>query len=126
MKRELAALALLIAMVAGAQRNLRTVDQLTDSIRRELLSSQQAVQGGDYEAAKRHLQQGLRRFTEAAPYTQVFIRHTEIESCMDAFYDYAATLREEASNEAIAACEKLLYHLQCIDEMEHPLPGSVF
>jgi hypothetical protein len=126
MKRELAALALLLLLVVGAWWNVQTVDQLTDSIRRDLLQSQQAVAQGDYPTAERLLQQGLARFVKAAPYTQVFIRHDEIDSCMDAFYDYAATLCEEESPEALAACEKLLYHLQGIDSMEHPLPGSIF
>ena len=126
MKRELAALGLLLALLGGAIWNVHTIDKLTDGIRQDVLRSQQAAARGDYRAAEDHLQRGLQRFQNAAPYTQIFIRHAEIESCMDAFFDCAGALREEEGEAAAAACEKLLYHLRCIDEMEHPLPGSIF
>ena len=126
MKRELAALALLLALMAGAIWNVHTIDALTDGIRQDTLLAQQAAARGDYPTAEQHLRQGMQRFEDAAPYTQIFIRHAEINSCMDAFFDYAATLQAQESEAAMAACEKLLYHLECIDEMEHPKLGSIF
>ena len=126
MKRELAALGLLLLLAVGSTWNIHHIDKLTDGIRREVLLSQQAAARGDYRAAEDHLLRGLQRFQNAAPYTQIFIRHAEINSCMDAFFDCAGALREEEGEAAAAACEKLLYHLRCIDEMEHPLPGSIF
>jgi len=126
MKREFAALGLLLALLGGAIWNVHTIDKLTAGIRAEVLLSQQAAARGDYRAAEDHLRQGLQNFHNAAPYTQIFIRHAEIDNCMDAFFDCAGALRDEEGEAAAAACEKLLYHLQCIAAMEHPLPGSIF
>ena len=126
MKRELAALVLLLVLFWGAMANVQHIDTLTDDIRQDVLLSAQAAARGDYPEAENHLRHGQERFVGAALYTQVFIRHAEIDSCMDAFFDCAAALRSQEGKAAEAACEKLLYHLRCIDEMEHPLPGSIF
>ena len=90
MKRELAALVLLLVLFWGAMANVQHIDTLTDDIRQDVLLSEQAAARGDYLEAEDHLRHGRDRFEDAAPYTQVFIRHAEIDSCMDAFFDCAA------------------------------------
>ena len=49
-----------------------------------------------------------------------------MDSTADAFYDLLELLNEENAAASAAAYDKLLYHLDSNDGMEHPTLGSVF
>lgn len=124
MKRELAAGALLLLLMAGAWWNIRAVDALTGDILAGLDTSQAAEEKGDYLAAQAALDKALNRWLEADSYTHIFIRHGEIDSTADAFYELQAQLLS-GEGDSSAAYDKLRYHLDSIQRMEHPSLGSI-
>ena len=124
MKRELAAGALLLLLMAGAWWNIRAVDTLTGDILAGLDTSQAAEEQGDHLTAQAALAKALNRWLEADSYTHIFIRHAEIDSTADAFYELQAQLLA-GEGDSSAASDKLRYHLDSIQRMEHPSLGSV-
>ena len=124
MKRELAAGALLLLLMAGAWWNIRAVDRLTGELLAGLDASQAADEQGDHLAAQAALDKALNRWLEADSYTHIFIRHAEIDSTADAFYELQAQLLTGEGNSS-AAFDKLRYHLDSIQRMEHPSLGSI-
>ena len=124
MKRELAAGALLLLLMAGAWWNIRAVDRLTGELLAGLDASQAAEEQGDHLAAQAALDKALNRWLEADSYTHIFIRHAEIDSTADAFYELQAQLLA-GEGDSSAAFDKLRYHLDSIQRMEHPSLGSI-
>lgn len=126
MKRELAAAALLLALLGASVANLLYYDALTDRIETDLEFSAAAVRVNDFTTARKAYNQAEQRWLEAKGFTHVFIRHPELDDTSDAFFDLRQLLDEENREACAAAFEKLLYHLNNIDGMEHPSLGSVF
>lgn len=124
MNRELAAGALLAILIAGAWWNIHAVDALTGDILTDLDASQAAAEEGDRPAAEAALDKALKRWLDAGSYTHIFIRHSEIDSTADAFYELQGQLLSEGG-ECRAAYDKLRYHLDSIRQMEHPGFGSI-
>ena len=124
MSRELAAGALLLLLVAGAWWNIHAVDSLTGEIMRDLDASQAAEEQGRQLDAQAALDKALNRWLEADSYTHIFIRHAEIDSTADAFYELQAQLLS-GEGDSSAAFDKLRYHLDSIQRMEHPRLGSI-
>lgn len=125
-KRESAAIFVLTVMVLLSVWNLKKIDSLTDSIIVLLSKSQTSAGNLDSKAAMKSLNEGLELWLRADRYTHIFIRHCEIDSATDAFYELKESLMEDDPVSTRAAYEKLRYHLESIDGMEHPSLGSIF
>ena len=124
MKRELAAGTLLALLIAGAWWNIRAVDRLTGEIMAGLDTAQAAEARGQSEEAREALDEALKRWLEADRYTHIFIRHAEIDSTADAFYELQSLLLS-GEGDSSAAYDRLRYHLESIRQMEHPSLGSI-
>ena len=126
MKREICAGALLLLLALCAWLNIRHIDSLTDSVSTCLDRSEAAAERGDYTAALNALETGLSIWDGAHSYTNIFIRHPELDDTYDTFYELKETLLQQDAAALPAAFQKLQYHLDCIAFMEHLSPGSVF
>lgn len=124
MNRERAAGILLVLLIAGAWWNIRAVDRLTGDILAGLETSQEAEERGDQAGAQAALDTALNRWLEADSYTHIFIRHAEIDATADAFYELQSQLLS-GEGDSSAAYDKLRYHLDSIQRMEHPSFGSI-
>ena len=80
---------------------------------------------GDFDSAKIELDKGLRHWLNADGYTHIFLRHPEIDSTTDAFYELQELLLDGGGDGCAAAYDKLRYHLESIRSMEHISIGSV-
>lgn len=125
MKREYAAAALLVLLALAAGWNIRQTDRLTGGILAALDSSRQAYRLGDMQEAMAAADEGLQRWLEADSYTHIFIRHSEIDSTADAFYELKQQLSSGGDGDCAAAYDKLRYHLLSIQGMEHISLGSI-
>lgn len=125
MKREILAGAFLAALFVLSLWNIRRIDVLTDTVGQHLELSEQAVSGGDLTLAEAELERALSLWSEAEGYTRIFIRHTEIDSTYDAFYQLAEGLYGENTDELKAKFSLLRYHLNSIATMEHLSLGSI-
>ena len=126
MKRELCAGALLLLLMLGAALNIRHIDALTGAVSGCLERAEAEAGLGDYEAALGALDRGLAIWDGAHGYTNVFIRHPELDDIYDCFYELRETLLQRDAAALPAAFQKVQYHLDCIAFMEHISAGSVF
>ena len=124
MKKEIIALLLLVLLFAASLFNIWYFDRLCMDIAGEVNASAVALERGDIEAAQEHLNSALHTWLDADSYTHIFIRHPEIDSTADAFYELGQAM-EENSESCRAAYDKLLYHLESIRTMEHLRFGSI-
>lgn len=124
MKKEIIALSLLVLLFAASLFNIWYFDRLCMDIAGEVNASSDALERGDMDAAQEHLNSALHTWLDADSYTHIFIRHPEIDSTADAFYELGQAL-EENSESCRAAYDKLLYHLESIRTMEHLRFGSI-
>lgn len=124
MKKEILALSLLLLLFAASLFNIRTFDRLCLDIAGQVSASAEAMEKGETDAAREHLNNALSTWLDADSYTHIFIRHPEIDSTADAFYELGQAL-EEKSESCRAAYDKLLYHLESIRTMEHLRFGSI-
>lgn len=125
MKKEIFAAALLAVLFTASVFNIWYFDRLCSGIEAEILVSAQAMEKSDENAAREHLDRALTMWLAADSYTHIFIRHPEIDSTADAFYELAGELNGESTDSCRAAYEKLLYHIESIRTMEHLRFGSI-
>lgn len=126
MSREVLASLLLLLLIVGAWWNIRAVDSLSGDMLSSLEESEQAADKGDWAAALKAMDNALERWLKADSYTHIFIRHSEIDSTADAFYELRELLLSGDLDSCGAAYGKLRYHIISIQEMEHPSIGSIF
>ncbi len=126
MKREWIAFLLLGLLIAGSALNIACADRLTDLVSLSLVRAENAAGCGDFKTARINLENGLSVWLNAKTYTSVFLRHAEVDSATDAFYELQQLLLQEDKRALPAAFAKLRYHLGCIDDMEHPSVGTIF
>lgn len=125
MKKEVIAGAVLALLIALSAWNIYSIDALTDGIGDSLRMSQALADIGDFDSAKIELDKGLRLWLNADDYTHIFLRHPEIDSTTDAFYELQELLLDGGGDGCAAAYDKLRYHLESIRSMEHISIGSV-
>lgn len=125
MKRELVAGALLVLLLATALENLSYLCRLVDRVERHVELSAAALEDGRGELALKELDIALELWREAERYTHVFVRHSEIDTVSDEFYELRHTLYTESADSREAYL-RLIYHLESIEEMEHLHIGSIF
>lgn len=126
MSRELLAFLLILLLIAGSWWNIAAVDSLSEDMLSALEESEQAADIGDRDKALDALDRALERWLRSDSYTHIFIRHSEIDSTADAFYELREVLLSGELEGSAAAYGKLRYHIISIQEMEHPRIGSIF
>ncbi len=125
MKKECFAAALLLLLFAAALINIACLDRLIGRIEADVERAEALAEAGDFSAAEAALDTAIEHWIAANAYTHIFIRHPEIDSTSDAFFELKELLAEENAEGFPSAFDKLAYHLNSIDEMEHIRLGSV-
>ena len=87
MKREICALLLLAVLAALSIWNIRGADRLVGEIQEHLDLSEKAMLSGDSPYAEQQLEAALHIWLAARGYTQVFLRHPELDNTTDVFYE---------------------------------------
>ena len=126
MKKEIAAALILVLLFIGTLINIQVVDRLTGDILSLLEQAEQAAQDQDMDAAIENAQAAADLWNGADAYTHVFIRHSEIDSTTDAFYELLIQLDSGEAGGAKGAFQLLRAHLTSISGMEQVSFGSIF
>ena len=126
MKKAAVAGALLLGMLAFSLWNIRYIDRLTDELTAGVELSRTRCREGNLSEAREVLGETRALWSDARGYTHIFIRHAEVDAAADAFCELLSALEGENGEGAEGAYERLLYHLRCIDEMEHVTWEAVF
>ena len=126
MKREMAAILLLLLLVMIAGWNIRHADFLTEQIGLNLNRAERAVERDDLELARTAAGNALTLWREARAYAGVFLRHADVDNVTDAFYDLQELLLREDRQALSAGFGRLRYHLETLDWVEHLSLGTLF
>lgn len=126
MKRELAAAAVLILLLAGSWWNLKYLRDFTGGLCETLDLSRAYCEAGQFELAEQELEKAAQDWLGADGYTHIFIRHSEIDSTTDAFFELMSDVRSGDAQSASGAYEKLAAHLDSLYTMERVTLGSIF
>lgn len=125
MKKEKIAAGIILILLVGAVINVLYLRRFSGDIIEQIQSSQTYCAQEDYDTAELKLRSALNIWLEADGYTHIFIRHSEVDSTSDAFYDALSCLVAHDQDGAVSAYEKLLYHIDSIVSMEHVTFKSV-
>lgn len=125
MLRERIAAGLLALLLLLSLVNIACLDRLIGALELEIDRAETLAESGDFAAAETALDAAIAHWRAADAYTHIFIRHPEIDSTSDAFFELRQLLAEENAEGFPSAFEKLRYHLDSIDGMEHIRPGSI-
>ena len=126
MKRELAAAGLLLLLILAAAWNIRHADFLTGQIGLSLARSERAAQRGEYAPALAAAENAREIWRKARGYTSVFLRHPDLDSVSDAFFDLEELLLQRDGTALSSGYARLRYHLETLDWMEHLSLGTLF
>ena len=126
MNREIAAYTLLLLLFLGSLFNIHMMDEKIGSLRDEVKSSYESAQSGDFEKAEATLRSASERWLGMDEYTHIFIRHTEIDSATDAFFDMLSDISSKDAESAAGSYKKLDAHLKSLITIEHLSFGSIF
>ncbi len=119
MRREYTAMIILAILMLGAWLNLRHMDSLTERIEAKLELSQKAAEQGSMDISEKALLDALDMWLGADGYTHIFIRHSEIDAISDSFYELYDALLSGETDALTPAYEKLIYHLESVNDIEH-------
>ena len=126
MKKELVALALLLLILAGNVWNQHRLETLTSSLETLAEEAFASARKGHWQQAAEAAQEAEKRWTDADPYTHIFIRHTDIDALTAAFCHYRGALAGREEGDILAAYLRLTAGLRSLLAMEKLSAGSVF
>ena len=96
MKREAAALGALILLYALCAWNTAYIHNTTDSLYSHIEASREHFSSGEWEQARQELYTALEAWEKPGSYTHVALRHSEIDSITDDFYDLLSHLYDQS------------------------------
>ena len=126
MNREICAYLLLLALFLGSLYNIHVMDEKIGSLRADVGKAYESAQNSDFEDAERQLHSAADRWLGMDEYTHIFIRHTEIDSATDAFFDMLSDIASKDAESAEGSYRKLDAHLKSLITIEHLSFGSIF
>ena len=125
MKKMYAGILILALMLCAAVYNVHYLDAKMELLLQYVDTAQELAERGENDSAADILSEAISYWDGMDSYTHVFIRHSEIDSAFDAFYDCLGSL-QSGDEGCGAALDKLRAHLLGIATMEHFGLGSIF
>ena len=126
MKKELIAAVLLAVIFAGVMLNIRASEKIVLSLMQEVDSSYAQLQSGDNESAVKTLDKAIEHWLTLDGYTHIFIRHSEINSTTEAFFQFRSDIGSGDADAAEGSYGLLSETLRSIMTMEQISLGSIF
>ena len=126
MKKELFAAALLLLILALSLLNTGVIGGLCDEITGLVERSAGAAEQGDWEESQAFLEEAMALWKEREVYTGIVLRHTDIETLTDDFYELTEHIYTHDGPAASAASALVREHLASIRKMEGMNLSSIF
>lgn len=126
MKKELFAFLVIITLLIGSISSLTHLNDLISQINTHIEYSLLYCSLDDYEAAHTEMEKALQLWNNSENYTHVFIRHSEVDTASDGFYDALSAIYDREKYEAEYQLKKLQYHTDSILRMEQISLRSIF
>lgn len=126
MKKEIISFLLLVLLFLGSLYNIHVMDNMVQTLESGVQASYNAAKENDYEKASKLIDKTVTDWLSRDGYTHIFIRHTEIDSATDAFFEYISDISAEDIDNAEGSFGMLMAHLDSLKTMEHISFGSIF
>lgn len=126
MKKELFAILTILLLLIGSVSSLIHLESLVSDLNTHIEYSLLYCSLDDYEAAHTEMGKALQKWNNAEGYTHIFIRHSEVDTTSDVFYDVLSAIHDREKYEAEYQLKKLKYHTESILRMERLTLRSVF
>lgn len=126
MKKELIAAVLLAVIFAGVMLNIRASERIVSSLMSEVDAAYAQLKGGDNESAAETLDKAIEHWLTLDGYTHIFIRHSEINSTTEAFFQFRSDIGSGYADAADGSYGLLSETLRSIMTMEQISLGSIF
>lgn len=125
MRKMYAGIIILSVLLCSALYNVHYLDGKMSQLLKYVDTAEQLAQRGDFDSAQALIREAISYWDSMNSYTHVFIRHSEIDGAVDAFYDCLGSM-QDGEEDFAAYLEKLRSHLCSISDMEHLSLGSIF
>ena len=125
MKKELIAAVLLAVIFAGVMLNIRASEKIVSSLMSEVDAAYAQLKSGDSESAAETLDKAIERWLMLDGYTHIFIRHSEINSTTEAFFQFKSDIGSGDADAAEGSYGLLSETLRSIMTMEQISLGSI-
>ena len=126
MKKELIAAVLLAVIFAGVLLNIRASEKIVSSLMSEVDAAYAQLKSGDSESAAETLDKAIEHWLTLDGYTHIFIRHSEINSTTEDFFQFRSDIGSGDADAAEVSYGLLSETLRSIMTMEQISLGSIF
>lgn len=126
MKKELIAAVLLAVIFAGVMLNIRASEKIVSSLMGEVDAAYAQLKSGDSESAAETLDKAIEHWLTLDGYTHIFIRHSEINSTTEAFFQFRSDIGSGDADAVDGSYGLLSETLRSIMTMEQISLGSIF
>lgn len=124
MKKELFALLLLAGLIIASAVNVRYMDSMTKALAETVSDSRRMAQSGNFKSASARLTDSLELWLSYDTYAHIFLRHPELDSTTDAYYQLLDALNNESTS-CEALYSALLHRIEDLSRTEHLSPGTI-
>ena len=126
MRKELAAAIILALLLTGVMVNIRVASNIILGLKEDVTAAYQSAEKGDFDRAKPQLDAAIEQWMSFDGYTHIFIRHCEINSTTQAYFQLKSDIYAEDMGAAEGSYGLLMATLDSLMTMEQLSLGSIF
>ena len=126
MRKELAAAIILALLLTGVMVNIRGASNIILGLKEDVTAAYQSAEKGDFDRAKPQLDAAIEHWMSLDGYTHIFIRHCEINSTTQAYFQLKSDIYAEDMGAAEGSYGLLMATLDSLMTMEQLSLGSIF
>ena len=126
MKKEIAAAVILALLFIGVLVNINVASNIILSLEDDVAAAYESAQNGDFDRAKPLLDAAVEHWMSLDGYTHIFIRHSEINSTTEAFFQLKSDIYAEDMGAVEGSYGLLIATLDSLMTMEQLSFGSIF
>lgn len=126
MKKEIAAAIILIVLFAGVMVNIKVSGNIILSLEDDVTAAYESARNGDFDRAKPQLDAAIEHWMSLDGYTHIFMRHSEINSTTEAYFQLKSDIYAEDIGAAEGSYSLLMADLDSLMTMEQISFGSIF
>ena len=126
MKKEIVAAVLLAVLFAGVIINIRVSENIVLSLSEEVDAAYLSLKRGNDAEASQQLDKAIVHWLTLDGYTHIFIRHSEINSTTEAFFQFKSDVSSGDADAAEGSYGLLKETLNSLMAMEQVSLGSIF
>lgn len=126
MKKELFAAALLAVVFAGVMVNIRVTQSMTAELINDAATALESARRGEFGLAEKQIDKAVDHWLSLDGYTHIFIRHSEINSTTEAFFQLKSDIYAHDTGAAEGSAALLHETLRSLSTMEQISIGSIF